>query len=170
MSSRRLDVPFFTQLDNKLNPHGSCNVTSIAMALWYLGIRGDGSLPQLEDQLYQLCLDKRLSRHSPIDLAKLVKLKGKTDAFKQNATLTEINQSIDNNKPTVIHGYFTRSGHIIECHGYTRTGFICHDPYGDYKDGYTGKPESGKDVFYSTQIIRNVCMPDGQLWLHSIGH
>ena len=170
MITKILSVPFFTQLDNLLNPHGSCNVTSIAMCLWYLGVRGDGSMPQLEDQLYRLCLTHGLSRHSPTDLAKLVKLKGKNDVFKSTATLQNIVESIDSNKPTVVHGYFTRSGHIIECHGYTSDGFICHDPYGNYKDGYTGKPETGKDVFYSTQLIKDVCMPDGKLWLHSISN
>lgn len=170
MISKRLDVSFFSQLDNKFNPYGSCNVTSIAMCLSFLGIKGDGSKAQLEDQLYKLCDDNGLSRHSPYDLVKLVNLKGKKDDFTSTAKLSDIVKSINLGKPTVIHGFFTRSGHIIECHGYDPNGFICHDPYGDYKDRYTTSPNSGKNVYYSTEIIKKVCMPDGNLWLHSIGN
>jgi uncharacterized protein YvpB len=165
-----LNVPFLPQTDNQFNPKGSCNVTSIAMCLRFLGVVGDASYPQLEDQLYQLCLARQLSRHSPIDLAKLVVMKGKKDLFSPNATIRDLTEHIDKGFPTVIHGYFTRSGHIIECHGYTSKGLICHDPYGNYKDGYSSSVFNGNNVEYSYDLIKKVCMPDNNLWLHRISN
>jgi hypothetical protein len=167
---KQLDVPFSPQTDNRFNPYGSCNVTSIAMALSYLGIVGDNSYPQLEDQLYQLCLARGLSRHSPIDLAKLVVMKGKKDLFGFNSTIDELIKHIDKGFPTVLHGYFTRFGHIIECHGYNSHGLICHDPFGNYKDNYKSSVINGRNVIYSYDLIKRVCMPDGELWLHRISH
>jgi hypothetical protein len=170
MSSKQLNVPFFPQTDNQFNPYGSCNVTSIAMCLAFLGIVGDGSYKQLEDQLYQLCLQRGLSRHSPIDLAKLVEIKGKKDIFIPNGNIDLLENHIDRGFPTVLHGYFTRSGHIIECHGYNDKGLICHDPFGDYKDGYKSAVINGRNVVYSYDLIKRVCMPDGDLWLHRISN
>lgn len=165
-----LNVPFFPQTDNIFNPNGSCNVTSIAMCLSFLGIVGDGGYEQLEDQLYQLSLDRDLSRHSPTDLAQLVKLKGKKDNFIHSGTIKQLRNHIDRGFPTVIHGYFTRFGHIIECHGYDDRHLICHDPYGNYLDGYSSDVMNGKNVKYSYDLIKRVCMPDGDLWLHRIEH
>lgn len=163
-----LDVLFFSQLDNIFNPYGSCNVTAIAMCLSYLGIVGDNSQKQLEDQLYHLCLYNRLSRHDPLDLVKLVKLKGKKDQFRFDAKIKDVINSINAGKPTVLHGYFTRSGHIIVCHGYSGSNLICHDPYGNYMDNYSTDAINGKNVEYPIRLIEDVCMPDGNLWLHSI--
>jgi uncharacterized protein YvpB len=168
MRSKVLNTPFFPQTDNIFNPNGACNVTSIAMCLSFLGIVGDGSSPQLEDQLYQLCLSKSWSRHSPIDLVKVVRFKGKKDTFITNGTIEQIKKHIDRGFPCVIHGYFTRSGHIIEVHGYDEKGLICHDPYGSYQDGYSSKVSNGKNINYSYDLIKRVCMPDGDLWLHRI--
>jgi uncharacterized protein YvpB len=168
MRSNVLNTPFFPQTDNIFNPNGACNVTSIAMCLSFLGIVGDGSGLQLEDQLYQTCLNNELSRHSPIDLAKLVSLKRKKDTFIVNGTIEQIKKHINLGFPCVIHGYFTRSGHIIEVHGYDEKGLICHDPYGSYLDGYKGKVSNGKNINYFYDLIKRVCMPDGDLWLHRI--
>jgi len=164
-----LKVEFRSQLDNLFNPYGSCNVTSIAMALNYHGIIGTG-LGQLEDQLYKEMENRRWSRHNPYDLVKICELKKIADKFTSVGNILDIKESIDNNKPTVLHGYFTRSGHIIECHGYDGDTFICHDPYGSYLDGYCNSPNLGRDVRYSRKLIEEVCMPDGNLWIHSIGN
>lgn len=170
MTNKKLKVKFKNQLDNKFNPYGSCNVTSIAMCLDYLGIKGDNSHPQLEDQLYQIMINKGWSRHNPYDLATLVRYKGKNDHFNEHASIQSVKDSINNNRPTVIHGWFTASGHIIECHGYNEKGLICHDPYGNYLDHYQTEVIKGKDILYTYEMITQVCMPDGNLWLHSIGN
>jgi uncharacterized protein YvpB len=165
-----INVPFFPQTDNAFNPNGACNVTAIAMCLWFLGIRGDGSQPQLEDQFYLWMIKNGLSRHNPYDLVKLVKSKNKRDLFTSKATIQQVKAHIDRGFPTVIHGFFTRSGHIIECHGYNDKGLICHDPYGDYKDKYYTDVNKGKNVHYSYDLITKLCNPDSEFWVHFIEH
>lgn len=169
-----LDVTYFSQIDNQFNPHGSCNVTSIAMCLWSLGIRGDGSHPQLEDQLYQACEYKGLDRHSAQDLKKLVELfPGCHDDFTEHGTLDDIRMAISAGKPCIVHGYFTRSGHIIVIRGFDKTGFIVNDPYGEYFAKGYDTCVSGKRLHYSTDLIARVCSPESvnnpkHIWLHRI--
>jgi len=167
---KSLNVPFFPQTDNRHNPNGACNVTSIAMVLWFLGIRGDGSQPQLEDQFYSWMIKNGLSRHKPIDLVRLVRSKNKRDEFTIKGSINKIKAHIDRGFPVVVHGFFTRSGHIIEIHGYDKNGFICHDPYGDYKDGYSSNVFNGSNVHYSYALITKLCNPDPEFWVHFIEH
>ena len=61
ISSVKLNVPWFSQLDNQLNPHGACNVTSVAMCLSYFGLPSPSGW-QLEDEFYQCCEDNDLQQ------------------------------------------------------------------------------------------------------------
>ena len=174
MPTKVLGVPYFTQLDNELNPSGSCNVTSVGMCLWFAGIRGDGSYPQLEDQLYQRCADNNWDRHDPGGLKKLVEsYPNMKDDLTKAGTLADIRTAIDQGTPCVVSGYFTRSGHIVVIKGYDDTGFIVNDPYGVYyKEGYNTS-ESGEGVHYSNDLISHVCSPESEanpkdIWLHRI--
>lgn len=169
-----LNVPYKSQRDNKYNPSGSCNVTSIAMCLAYLGIKGDGSENQLEDQLYRYCEEKGLSRHDPNDLAYMVNTKYKgliKDTFTSQGTIDTIKKAIDAGNPCVLHGYFTRFGHIIVIKGYNATGFIVNDPWGEYyADGYDTSA-SGEGLCYSYNLISKVCSPESvsnpkDMWVH----
>jgi uncharacterized protein YvpB len=165
----RLNVPFKSQLDNWYNPTGSCNVTSIAMCLEYLGVRRyDLRYRQLEDELYRYMLDSGLSRHSPQDLAKVVRDYGRRDDFTVWGTIDRAKEHIAKGNPVVVHGYFTSFGHIIVLVGYDQNGFIVHDPYGEwFSTGYR-TDLSGAFLHYSYNLIRNTCIPDGQFWTHFI--
>lgn len=170
-TSKKLDVPYFSQTDNRFNPNGSCNVTSIAMCLRFFGIKGNGN-GQLEDQLYQWMESSGYSRHSPHDLAYLVnKVYGVkvspniVDTFKDNATVEEIKAHIDDGNPVVVHGYFTAFGHIVVIVGYDENGFIVHDPYGvapytDYR--------SGEGIHYDYDYICSTCADSVGIWAHFI--
>jgi Peptidase_C39 like family len=163
-------VPFKSQLDNVFNPTGSCNVTSIAMCLAYLGVKdkpGDG-LAQLEDELYQYMERKGLSRHSPEDLARVVRDYGKKDDFTIWGTFERCRNHIAAGNPCVIHGYFTSFGHIIVLVGYDENGFIVHDPYGEWFSSGYRTDLSGKFLRYSYGLIQRTCIPDGQFWVHYI--
>ncbi|NJM61981.1 MAG: C39 family peptidase [Oscillatoriales cyanobacterium RU_3_3] len=132
----KLNVPFKSQLDNQLNPTGACNVTSIAMCLAYFGVEPQG-VDQLEDELFQYMQRKGLSRHSPQDLARVVRDYGKKDDFTVWGTFERCRDHIAAGNPCVIHGYFTSFGHIIVLVGYDDKGFIVHDPYGEwFSSGY----------------------------------
>jgi len=166
------NFPWFSQLDNKRNPYGSCNVTSVAMCLYYFGIRGnkDG---QLEDQAYKRMADKGWDHGDPYRMRDLVESYGCEDRFVQNGTLQQIRDAIDKGLPCIVHGFFTRVGHIVAIKGYDDRGFIVNDPYGEYfANGYDTQA-TGESLRYSIGLISRLCSPEstGQpqdIWLHTL--
>lgn len=167
--SHRLNVRFKSQVDNFYNPTGACNVTSIAMCLEYLNIpRRDLRYSQFEDELYRYAINMGYSRWSPYDLAKIARDYGARDYFTENALIEDVKDWVAAGYPAVIHGYFTSFGHIIVVVGYDENGFIVHDPYGEwFSTGYR-TDLSGAYLHYSYQLIRRVCIPDGNFWVHFI--
>jgi uncharacterized protein YvpB len=171
-----LNVPYASQLDNKYNPYGTCNITSVAMCLRYFGIVGDGSESQLEDQLYDKCDQLGLDRHDPYELKKLIETfygKRVQDDFKPNGTLEDIKVALNKDQPCIVHGYFTRSGHVIVIKGYDEKGFIVNDPYGEYYATGYDTSVSGEGLHYSYDLIAGVCSPESKynptdIWLHRI--
>ena len=167
-ASVKLNVPYKSQLDNWYNPTGSCNVTSIAMCLQFLGLPRRDNIGQYEDELYEYAIYRGLSRHNPYDLAKIVRDYGGKDNFRENATIDEVKAWLVGGNPAVIHGYFTSFGHIIVVVGYNESGFLVHDPYGEwFASGYR-TDLSGQYKTYSYNLIRRVCIPDGSFWVHFI--
>lgn len=173
------NFPYRSQTDNEIRPFGTCNVTSIAMCLLYHGIVGDNSYPQLEDQLTQRCWDNGWDRHDAEDLKRLAEsFPGIRDNFTDRGTLTDIKQALTSGIPIVLHGYFTKSGHIIAASGFDEKGLIAQDPFGEwYEDGYDindyNNPAKGKNIHYSWGMIRRLCSPESvgnpqHIWLHRI--
>ncbi|MCC3445780.1 MAG: C39 family peptidase, partial [Microcoleus sp. PH2017_03_ELD_O_A] len=111
-NSVKLDVPYLSQLDNKRNPTGSCNVTSVAMCLLWGGVRPQCQGIQLEDELYAYMEKRRLDRHSPQDLATLVRDYGLNDNYTATATIDAVKAHLSEGNPCITHGYFTEYGHI----------------------------------------------------------
>ncbi|USR89666.1 C39 family peptidase [Phormidium yuhuli AB48] len=164
-----LQIPYLSQLDNVNNPHGSCNVTCVAMCLAYLGHPhlnqwGD----QLEDELYQYCLDNGLSRHSPVDLAKVVRAYGYQDDFQPDAKWGEVKDWLAAGNPIIVHGWFTASGHIIVIRGYNDRGWIVNDPYGEWYEWGYDTQRTGEGLTYSYGMMSRVCGTDGDLWIHYV--
>ncbi|MGC9423858.1 C39 family peptidase [Vibrio sp.] len=163
---KTLEVPYKSQLDNEFNPGGACNVTSLAMCLEYLGARRKTDLEQFEDELYSYAENNGYSRHSPYDLTQIARDYGVDSHFEISGNIENIKRWIDGGNPNIIHGYFTDFGHIIVVVGYDEKGFVVHDPYGEwFASGYRNDL-SGAYLHYSYNLIRRVCMPDGNLWTH----
>ena len=170
---KKLKVPYHTQRNNKRNPSGSCNVTSFAMCMNYHGVKPLVEGTQLEDELYEYMETNGLSRHEPGDLSYMAnKYPGIKSTFTPAGTFQDIIKSINADNPVVLHGYFTRFGHIIVVVGYDNTGFIVHDPWGEWHSwGYENK--SGANLHYSYDLIARVGSPESvddpkNLWIHSV--
>jgi uncharacterized protein YvpB len=170
----KLNIPYKSQRDNEINPDGSCNVTSLAMCLEYLGAKRRVNSGQFEDELYNYAESNGLSRHDPHDLAVIVEAYGCRDDFRTNATIDQVKGWLTDGKPIVTHGYFTEFGHIVVLAGFDEKGFFAHDPYGEWtpagydrnEPGYSN--EKGKYIPYSYDMIQRLCMPDGGFWVHFI--
>lgn len=185
-----LKVPYFWQGDNRFNPSGACNVTSVAMCLSFFGIAGDLSQPQLEDQMYQRCIDNGWSRHTPSGLKSLVEsYPGCKDDLTTSGSLSDIREALDKGWPCIVHGYFTGFGHIIVVRGYDQPNFLVNDPHGEWSPwSYDVRPRIGERLRYSKRAISACCdsfsqgeaidryarMTDAQveaansIWLHRI--
>ena len=166
----KLNVPYLSQLDNENNPYGSCNVTCVAMCMAYFGhpLMNPQTGEQLEDELYRYCIDNNLSRHSPQDLDKLMTIYGYEDDFQENAKWGDVKKWLDSGNPCIVHGWFTRSGHIVQIRGYNDKGWIVNDPYGQwYSSGYDTNA-SGAGLTYSYEMMKDVCGTDGDLWIHFV--
>jgi len=154
-----LDVPYFSQLDNEINPSGACNVTSCAMTAYYKGIRGNGE-GQLEDQMYLRCEQRGWSRHDPAGLKLLLESYNLIDDLRYNGTFADVRNAIDNGRPVIVHGYFTRSGHIVVIRGYDSSGFYVNDPYGEYYYSGYDTTVTGENLHYSKELIARTCSPE----------
>lgn len=163
-----LSVRHFSQLDNVYHPEGTCNLTSAAMCLDYHGIRPKNSARQLEDELFEYVYDHKLSRHSAEDIAKVIRAFGCQDNFTWRGSIDSIKESIDNGNPVIIHGMFTRSGHIIVGRGYDATGLIVNDPYGEWFPKGYNTSVSGAGLHYSYGLIQTTCAYDGEFWVHHV--
>lgn len=169
MKEIKLKVPYLSQLDNLYNPYGSCNTTSVATCFAYFGqpkISKDGV--QLEDELTDYCYANHLDPQSPFGLQELIKKHGYADDFQLDAKWADVKSWLNGGNPCIVHGYFTKSGHIVTIIGYNDRGFIVHDPYGEWwQSGYDTKV-SGAGLLYSYAMMREVCGGDGDLWIHYV--
>ena len=172
--ARDLKVPYHSQLNNRQNPYGSCNVTCVAMCLHHLGMDPKPGGEQLEDVLYSRLENEGRNRHNPYDLKALIEsYPGYKDIFRENGSVAGIRSSIDAGNPVIVHGYFTSFGHIIVIRGYDASGFIVNDPYGEWFSSGYDNSRSGDGLHYSYGLIARTCSPESasdprHIWYHTV--
>jgi len=172
-----LEVPYYSQRDNKYNPNGTCNVTCLAMALSYLDIRKrsvHGNV-QLEDDLYQFLHTKEADaafkevapalygkvkpQHAHAMLAWAAQEYGATRTVSGARPLEEIARLVQQH-PVLLSGRFTGSGHIVLAVGLSEgSDFIVHDPWGDWNQGY--QERNGEARVYRWRSLEQVLKPVG---------
>lgn len=155
-----LDVPYFSQRDNTIRPHQTCNVTCCAMVIEYFH---PGTVKkykgQLEDNLTTWCVNKwgKDSIYSHNTLVDTLREWGVNSKFSTETPVEEIKRNISMGNPCIYSGKFTKGGHIIVIIGYNNKGFIVNDPYGEwFSTGYNSNKTNGGKLIYSYELFEKV--------------
>ena len=162
-----LNVPYFSQRDNPRFYWSTCNVTSIAMALYYHGERPRYSY-QLEDEMLQWILTRygEGAQTSHAVMTEMIRAYGYHSTFSTTRRWSEIDEEIAAGRPVVLAGDFTATGHIVTVIGYRPEGLIVQDPWGNALTGYANT--EGRKLLYPNAYLNNVCGPNGNIWAHFI--
>lgn len=166
-----LDVPYLSQRDNTIRPHQTCNVTCCAMVIKYF-YPYTFSETQLEDVLTKYATDTwgRDSIYYHDKLVKILQKYGVNSTFSTKTPFNSIFEHLDNGKPVIYSGRFTKSGHIIVIKGYDsqHEQFIVNDPWGEYfSSGYYQHISNGHNLRYSYKLIERVSYSGpGFGWAH----
>jgi len=172
-SNSFLDVPYFYQYNNLYYPSATCQNTSIAMVLKNYGWLG---IPDNITSTY----GKNYTQ-SPAGLADVFNTLSNQKGLSKkivpitNGTLPGLKQELDKGHPVIIHGYFTRAGHVVVVVGYDANGYWVNDPAGvwvqTFMGGY-GYNSAGKATYYKKQPFEAAVATDGYnylpLWYHVI--
>ncbi len=142
-------VPYFNQYDNGINPGGSCQNTSIAMAL---GLYGVNVQPDTISRRYGTSFAQ-----SPEGVASVFNTYASEAGISQriqhhrDGSFEGMKALLDQGKPVIVHGYFTGYGHVVVVTGYDESGYYVNDPAGvwseRWKGGYQGS-YNGRGVHY----------------------
>jgi predicted chitinase len=167
LNSVNLAIPYFSQRDNKRDPHQTCNVTCIAMCLAFYGVKASKSSIQLEDELDAVVSSKGWDRYLHSDLVKLSSEYGVKSIFSTTTPWQEIKEHLKGGNPVIMSGKFTNGGHIIVLRGYDNKGFFVNDPYGDHQPGGGYKATSGENLHYSYNKMYHVSYGGSRhTWAH----
>lgn len=171
----KLGMPYLSQLDNIYHPSGSCNATSIAMALMFLGVqKKNASEKDLGNEIFAQM--QELSHlgipGAPPVMIEMVQRYGKKDDFDGNASDDAIKKWLSEGKPVVVHGVFTGSGHIVAVSGFNSQGFLVHDPWGKFlgaQSSYDNNASGEYNVHpYASYVTQFWHTDGGGTWTHFI--
>ena len=160
-------VPYYYQYNNGLYPSASCQNTSIAMVLGFLGAN-----IHPDEITREFTKDRAQSVHGLRDVFNtLARRYGVQEIYStREGTLAQLKASLDRGKPAIIHGYFTGYGHVVVVTGYDAGGYYVNDPAGTWSQVFQGgypnawnESTQGKGIYYSRDAFeRAVATYDGR--------
>ncbi|MBM37851.1 MAG: hypothetical protein CMO97_02145 [Woeseia sp.] len=167
-------VPYFFQYSNQLYPGSSCQNTSVAMVLAYIGWDG---VP--DDITSSWGKDYAQSPHNLSSMFNTIasseNLSGRlvTDT---NGSLGEFRSLASRGEVLIVHGYFTGYGHVLVVTGFDGVDYTANDPAGvwrgTFKGGYGWSSSvEGHSIEYNKQSFESaIGTSDGYsslpLWYH----
>lgn len=153
-------VPFYPQTDNYTQPDRTCNSSSCAMCLKYYRPNSLSNSPTADDEYLKKVISLGDSTDHEVQ-TKVLSSYGLQSKFRYDLSFVDLDRELAANHPMVI-GICHRGpddnptgGHMIVIHTKLPNGdYVCHDPYGDMKDGYTTNVQNGKNVIYTYKILQ----------------
>ena len=166
-----LKAPYFCQFDNELYPGGSCNMTSVAMALGFYNRFVAGSYARTPDRLLAYCDANGLDRHELPTIANVLREFGVADDASYTESIADVKRHLEGGNPVIIQGDFTPSGHVLLVLGFDEENskWLVNDPAGDYEaPNHYSEPgwRSGEAVWYPSEWFVPAAAPDGKIWAH----
>ena len=170
-----VNVPYYYQFNNGLYPSSSCQNTSIAMVLSFLGVN---ITP--DDVTREFTKDKAQSVSGfNYVFNTLARRHGvRTIDSHDQGSFAQLKAALDRGEPVVVHGFFTGFGHVLVVTGYDENGYYANDPAGTwsqiFKGGYNNawnESTQGKNIYYRRDAFeRAIATYDGysftSLYLH----
>ncbi len=162
------DTPYFYQGDNSITPWQTCQNTSVAMVLSKYGWTGT------PDDITSRF--GRFQAQTPSGLAEVFNTLAAEAGIKARIkahtgeSMDYVNSILAQNKPVIVHGYFTGGGHVITLTGFDGTNYTANDPAGEWcqrKGGGYQSDNSGKGVKYDKYAMAEA-IEDGEIWCHEI--
>ncbi|MEG5044735.1 C39 family peptidase [Microcoleus sp. B4-C1] len=154
------NVPYFSQEDNEIEPWRTCGSTSTAMCLKYFQVADLGPWPQYEDDVKKRFDRLGIDHGSPDGIKRLLEGLGLRDNLTFKGSLSDITRSLDSGEICILHGYWTRWGHILVIRGYNNNGdFFVNDPTGEWfyagyrKNSRFSPDNKGENKLYSRKLI-----------------
>ena len=157
-----LNVPYYYQYNNSLHPSRSCQNTSAAMVLSYLGVNirpdeitqefGKDRAQSLDGMNYVFNL-----------LASRYGVKGINSL--PAGTIADLKGALDQGNPVIAHGFFTGGGHLVVVVGYDDNGYYVNDPAGTWSGSFGGgyprayqETTQGKAIYYPKRAFELAIM------------
>jgi hypothetical protein len=177
----------FSQRNNILDPHNSCNTTAMVMATSYMPVLWEKFINSGEYKKF-LCYDQPEDRfrasmveqgldpvnHTELMIGYNFFMGGRYDYFDTRVDIKDLLSDLERGFPVVISGTFPGYpvvmekpyGHIVVLVGFEDGHWIIDDPYGDTLNNWHG---SGNDIKLSHRQFIDWMKPvgdDGVKWAH----
>ena len=172
-----LNVPYYYQYNNYYSPSATCQNTSIAMVLNYLGVN--------------VTPDDITARHGKEYAKSPAGLSGLSNQYIRewgvnhqmipitDGTISGMKAALDRGFPVIVHGYFTGYGHVLVVTGYDDQGYYANDPAGQWSEVFKGgypfarNDQVGKNIYYEREAFDlAISSTNGYnfmpLWYHEI--
>ena len=151
------NVPYFYQYANTYEPGATCANTTMAMLLKYYG--ASYTPDQIYTEFRKLSQDEFKFDTIFNKLAARAGLKQRIKVHMETGSVAQLEAELNKQRPVVIHGKFTSSGHVMLLTGNDGTNYTMNDPAGKWGQslcngtGYGTSSTAGIGVKYGRSIV-----------------